>query len=1070
MDIDALRDLGALSDADYMARLDQLREHYRGLDTSSLPGKDAKVLAEELTRLIEIRPRDNLIGVFLQLLRVSLEKRPVSKAKLKVVFEATTEALQTVALEAREKFALLLAELAGCDALTLLSSMDFNELATKITKTVLEASSEPEIRFSSDLLNGLLSGSTSAALNLLLISLTKDFKSTPRAEIAKLALERAPASAIKRVNELMLVLFNDAKNSNSALRASRAEVAYQLFRINSDFVLELLGTLGGCIKAEERDRVITAAHVLCRMASCRHFAALHNHLLNELLLLFEHPDEEVRIVMVNHAAKLSRSAAAGQVLRYTTDRLRDKSEIVRRLAILQVERIVDIAELTFEVLQVLADRLRDKKVLVRRQAITSVTAIYAKKCLKAYVQRLPCDNSYKFLGNALVCSIGSISVFEDQMLVVSSLEASLTPLEYGAQASLEALLGLYCDLSEDGRVVLNKVLDVKAAWSKVLKDLLQEDDIDEITEIAAGNLREPFTTPTLKRSKIADPKPLRDLLEDINVKSALRTLIGNPVYEEQRSAMMILKEHPNWTDVLSALVCRSCNLMLCKDQVDILLSRLDSSSMSLLADFGTRFHELVRPLYASLLSAVAHAEAKAPLFNLIRELKSHVSLSEEQSGDLQLHIKEACQSGIYSEAKSAAFLAAAVMPERFIELAIVDPIVRGLRSEEDFIRLKSQLGVLKAVMQHKHICFESVKSPVLNYVSKDLMLKPTPNVSRAQQTEVSDVLHAKVEGVHLLASYGLKYGPETGELSVLNILKRLIGIGLRLQAYLTNLMASPDGFRISRLLSKAEAVLLRKAALGGYARLVCSKDHRELLRGKELTYLAFIACSDEQTYRDVLGKYLLNAIYVNHKLHPPLTVLLVLLSPFHKSYREALHFIFKSMLNLSTGEDSGKQLAIMPETYFHYLIYVLCKLPFNDSKFIRRSIATFVEAIAKQTKNYSSTYLIALCQQLRSFEIVDKKTVNCDLVLSYTVSTSPSMRDVIDSALDYLVTTFEATEQPPTLKFLVPTNLFKSMKALATPSPTAARALDFSVDVGSSRKRKRSPQSGSNKRLSMGPN
>jgi hypothetical protein len=42
------------------------------------------------------------------------------------------------------------------------------------------------------------------------------------------------------------------------------------------------------------------------------------------------------------------------VLRYATDRLRDKSEVVRRLAVIQFEKIVDWVEVPFETMQVLA--------------------------------------------------------------------------------------------------------------------------------------------------------------------------------------------------------------------------------------------------------------------------------------------------------------------------------------------------------------------------------------------------------------------------------------------------------------------------------------------------------------------------------------------------------------------------------------------------------------------------------------------------------------------------------------------------------------------------------------------
>jgi hypothetical protein len=98
---------------------------------------------------------------------------------------------------------------------------------------------------------------------------------------------------------------------------------------------------------------------------------------------------------------------------------------------------------------------------------------------------------------------------------------------------------------------------------------------------------------------------------------------------------------------------------------------------------------------------------------------------------------------------------------------------------------------------------------------------------------------------------------------------------------------------------------LSELALEGFVRLVISKDLRMLLRGKELTYLAFISCAEEASFRDTLGKCLLQAIYESHKLHPPLTVMLALLAPSNKSYREALVLMFKSMLNLCTDQSSA---------------------------------------------------------------------------------------------------------------------------------------------------------------------
>jgi hypothetical protein len=1056
MDLESLRALGALPDNDYFAQIAQLRSQLRGQQTDSMSSKQAKVVGMELARLIEVRPRHSLLGVFLQLLRVSSDKKPVNKATLKAVFEVVSMTLQPLAEEGREDYADLLDDLAACNALGLLASRDLNDLVLKLTKTVLETASSEDSAFS--LISSGLSVSSLPTLYLYLVSLTAEFKGTPRSELAKAALGKAAASVVKRVNELMLGLFTEAKGVKSAvLKTHKAEVAYQLFKLNHEFVLDLLGILSAHIKAAERDLVISAANLLGRMASCSVFASLHFHLLNEMLTLFEHRDEEVRLVMVSHSAKLSRSAVSAQVLRYATDRLRDKSEVVRRLAVIQFEKIVDWVEVPFETMQVLADRLRDKKITVRRQAVMSLTEVYSKKCLRAYVQRLPCDNTYKFIGDALISSIASISIFEDQLLVIASLETALT--HFGAVGSLEALLGFYDDLQDEGKAALGMCLTGKAAWAEVLDYLLEGDE--QLAGVVIGNLKESWATVKLKTSKVGDPASLVQLLQDLDVKAALRDLLGNSDFEVKRGALDALKGHASWESVLGPLVSRSCSVLLSKEQVEVLLGRLDKSSLEVLAAYGTRFHHLVLPHFAGLVSAVEFAETKAPLFTLLTALKKKMLLSEEQSGNLQFHIKQACTHGSTNDARAGALLACAVMPDAFIEAAIVRPIVEGLSLTEDFAELTRSLGVLKAVMSRKQECFEPVKQSVLAFVSKDLIIKPSPN---ARSQEVSEGLHAKVQGVNLLGGYALKYAGDTGELSVRNLLKRVIGLGLRLEEYLKSLEAP----RVGRLLNRSETVLLRKAALASFVRLVVSKDHRMLLRGKELTYLAFISCAEEASFRDTLGKCLLQAIYESHKLHPPLTVMLALLAPSNKSYREALVFMFKSMLNLCTDQASDKQLALMPETYFHYLVYVLCRLPCRDPKFIRRSVASFVEAIAKHSKKYSSTYLNALCQQLRHFEVIDQTPVRCDLVLTFEVTSPPTLREVLDIALEYLASSYEQTEQPPTLKFLVPTSLFKSLKPLTTPSPTAARALDFSVEVSDKRKRKRTPQSGSNKRLSLG--
>jgi hypothetical protein len=137
-----------------------------------------------------------------------------------------------------------------------------------------------------------------------------------------------------------------------------------------------------------------------------------------------------------------------------------------------------------------------------------------------------------------------------------------------------------------------------------------------------------------------------------------------------------------------------------------------------------------------------------------------------------------------------------VVPNCFIEAAIVRPIVDGLNATKDFAELRRSLGGLKAVMNHKQECFEPVKQSVLAFVSMDLIIKPSHNL-RSQ--EVSEGLHAKVQGVNLLGGYTLKYADDTGELSVTSLLKRVIGLGLRLEEFLKGLEAP----RVGRLLNRS---------------------------------------------------------------------------------------------------------------------------------------------------------------------------------------------------------------------------------------------------------------------------
>jgi hypothetical protein len=106
------------------------------------------------------------------------------------VFEVIWQTLQLLVEEAREDCVDLLDDLAVCNAIGLLYNRDLNDLVMKLTKTVFDAASSEDSAFS--LISSGLSGPSLPTLYLYLVSLTAEFKGTPRCELAKAALVKAP--------------------------------------------------------------------------------------------------------------------------------------------------------------------------------------------------------------------------------------------------------------------------------------------------------------------------------------------------------------------------------------------------------------------------------------------------------------------------------------------------------------------------------------------------------------------------------------------------------------------------------------------------------------------------------------------------------------------------------------------------------------------------------------------------------------------------------------------------------------------------------------------------------------
>ncbi|CAG9323587.1 unnamed protein product [Blepharisma stoltei] len=874
-------------------------------------------------------------------------------------------------------------------------------------------------------------------------SLADSYSKKPRMKVVKMALQNLPSEIKQAVNDYIYKLFISSKECKTAqmIGSNKFSIAYRLFKINSDFILTLLSSLSELMNdAKIGNKVI---ELVGKLASAKKsvLPTLHSHLFKEYLKKFDDQTENAREIVINAVPKFVKNNRDKQdlidlILKCTGDRLRDKSDKVRKLAVKIICECSKYIILPKKVLERICERIKDKKEQIRNLAIKYLANIYYNEAVFHYALSPWKESVYSIIPNHIIKAYKDIGTEEDQVIIVNTIEDIILPLSTLKDNHFLALVGLYKDLSFETRPIFSSIIQSKQFWGNKLAVILHSQnpaEIEELIGIFNGHIKDPLSSTLIKENKIQHSSALSNLLKNEEISDCFKVLCAPADNSTKLNAMVNLKklaekQSESIQGLINQLRAKCGDTIICANYVSMLINN-DPDNLQLLRNIGQAYADIVIPFIPQILELLDECADKSPLLDLLCSILGNIRLTQKQKSDLQLILRQMCVRGTVEEAKAASKLAATSMPNNFIQVALLDSIVpKLLVTSENPSLLITHLAALREIILNCPDGFSDYSNTALKFTINELLVMHSP--SGKDDEIISEIAQAKIEGIRLLvawAVHGKFDGP--GVMNAQDIYKILIKLCFKLEKYIRSFIVNPGEFKLKHLFSKAEEDAYRIQALKGIFSVIRRSENKHFLKAKHLLLISELVFSENPAYRDMLGDIMLKNIYQRSKLLPPLlSVLGILLSDSHKSkiYREALLQVFKGMkAGALQQQDQNRLLMLQPESYTPYFIYVIAQLSL-DSKMAFKLIAAYLEALYKSHKDIDTDYLIYLLKQLKKFKLVGTQPKHEIKTDKNSNKIGQELEEICETMMDHLVKNYANGENAENeqRKILIPSTYF----------------------------------------------
>lgn len=1018
------------------------------------------------------------------ILRIVAPNPIYRKTEIKHLFEEITQSTKYLRNSSKPSFQQIMhiiTVLSHVSGVSLCIQYGFNDILVRLMSGLIEQIDEETGVTNEQTIVNILFTAVDESENLMeqmlypvVSSLSASYKNKARYRIAVSLLSRNTTKVIQALDELTYKLFSNAKSlkSSGLIGNEKYGIVYELFKINHDYVMQLLNYLEHEMALKDKTKAQKAVELVGKMASSKKsvIPCLYRSLFHAFLKKFETDETALRMAAVSNTLRFVKNLKAphiNTVLAAVKSRLRDSDEEVRRLAVQHLAKSGNFIELDEELVCNLCDRIRDRKPLVREEALMQLAELFFSKCVQNHIVGKFEKNQYNQIGDYIVATYKKIPVMEDQLLILKTLEEVLVPWKLKPYERINCVLGLQKCFGDEAKEAYRLIVKGKSKWGKLLYDTLQCRDMSEFEDkvsLIAGNLKEPLTNLELFPDKAKSSSVLVKILKEDNIAQFLNTLvISTATYYEKIEALKAVldlcnNEPPAVKNMMLNLTFRSCNVLMCPDQMDYILSKTDRSTMEVLLIFGQSFPEIILPHLSSMIAILNDAEDKSPVLELLQYLIEVENIQIEVSYDLPLVLTKIINSGTTKEARYACRLVTKLMSEQEVHEKLLKPISESLRENlQDISKIRGHIGAINSIISSDPELILPYISSVLDVIIDSLIPLKVENTS---DNDISEAGHCKCDALQMIINLILKNPVMPDTYSPVLLFKMIMKLATNLTVFLYKRYDAT----IEEVLPNRDSIEFRKVAISGAVHILNSKDFKKLMTPKVLLQIGCVAICEEAELRATLGDALLNELYEKGLIHPVMISILGLLATdptYSKSYKEALVSVFEGMSKKSSIQDTpDTRVSLLPEAYIIYLIFLVARLPSGGEKNIQRILTTYLDCIKKARKTVEIPYLLSLSRSLKNYDYSFKKMIECDLELYWgKLNANVGLSTVSDKLQSHLKSAYSDYKDDTKTKFFVPSAFLERKSDARFSNENASKALDFNLTPAPAGKRKVSESS-----------
>jgi len=821
-----------------------------------------------------------------------------------------------------------------------------------------------------------------------LISMTSFNRDQRRYTIAQRALSVCSSKTTLAIDELMAAAFLSTKGLKcEALRSpERYEVLSHLYKLRPDFVLQSLTQLPQDFDSKDKTRVRKSLELTAKLASCRgsNLASIRAYLFAEFVKKFEAQDKEVRAAMMEWAGRFFKHWNEGTetVLAAVRERLGDAHEKVRRLAVQTIGKAGHKRDLSPETLKLVTERLRDKEVDVRREARITLMSLYEDKALEPRLRSAP-GSDLRQIPDSLVHSYSLVPLFSDQVELVAGLDRLLVGERTKEDAAM-ALYWFFMDLEVERRMQFSVVLHGKKYWMGKLIEMyaLKGEDLAGQEPLFSAHLSEPLSLTQLKSSLPPKHSPIvLDLLRDMQFGKRFLALAdeSTSLAEKLRikqELMDLAAEKDTLTlKLVEQLIARTVNLWISADQIETLVVKQESAFPLLYC--AAKVHtSLIHPISISLLSHLSPA-SPSEAWALLRIAGKSRQLTPAHRSQLESLLPSLLTLEDPKVMREITAFAAENYPEDFLEVHIINAILPSLRevTERQGLLLSRMAALGEALRVMPESLGERVEE-LVRFAATDLMVERTPLVGKKEQTEVSFLGRAKLEGISILAQFARNQLHFSAAFNAKRVFQLLFRVTFDLTKYLRKTHTS-EVLSPSQCFSRLEETKTRAKALGEMLSLLTSiRDLKELLTQRRLVGLSLLLLTTDADLKDKFVKFLVEDSEVRSRILPQAAALLsILAASGGKQAAGSRSALCEVIQELTASQGEGKSL----EVYVVYLLVILAGHGlYAEEGLAKRCILEFLQALPVPL---NSVYLMSLAHLLVKLDLTDPRPCVTDLPL-----------------------------------------------------------------------------------------